>query len=58
MYEESGSFWDITIVLVAIVLALVYLYRRMLKKGRTCGGCSSCGSNRPLADDSKKSAGS
>lgn len=43
MYEEAGSFWDITIVLVVILLALVYLYRRMLKKGGNCSGCSSCG---------------
>ncbi|PJC88096.1 hypothetical protein CSW98_02960 [Vibrio sp. HA2012] len=58
MYEEANSFWDITIVLVVIVLALAYLYRRMLKKGRGCGGCSSCCSGSADVDDNKKENGS
>lgn len=43
MYEQTFSFWDITIVTLVIVGAGYYIYRKIFKKKNACGsGCDSC----------------
>ena len=43
MFEQQFQLWDLAIVLIIVVAAGFYLYRRMRSGSGSCGkGCGGC----------------